>query len=641
METMDVVEEILHNDMNGTKIIQDGLVFMVAEFMDTFELIWEEMGITSSVKKNRIDVILQHVRMLFVEMLNDEKEFQTELRSSIASYEKDLLELAHELGEVPYQASGDLKLVELEKSLRTKLNGWNMEKYQRLKSLKKHRETEEMLCKRLELPAHDAGIVEIPTVKQLSEIEENIKYMENQLAEAIEAFKKIRQAVSNLWGDLEMVPGTDFERDLARDDSEASFVLSRNNLNVLKELQTKLEKEQKENFGKAARLREQLKRLCTKLDIDESEQQRASTFCAGFKPSAIQKLREEVNRLEALKVQHIQKFIDGSRKELAEMWDKCFFGEAQRGEFTPAFDENYNEETLAIHEHQVEVMRNYYAANVEIFKLVEKRENMWKKFLEFESKENDPNRLFLNRGGALLKEMKTRNSVQKGLPKVEEELKKVIVLWEKENEKHFLINGEKYLEVIEQQWAIHEQEKKQLKEERQKAKQETIKKEMFTGAKPSTPAKRALTPAKTPISKRLRSNLKSNSTTNSTATTPSRLTCSSVFRSPLTQRANVTSAMSKPPKCSGGKVTKNPRRRSSRISKKFIMKRKSKAPNAGSSSGSSRDSTVIIGQSGGRRRANESLSSCTSYSEFTSGLRNQQADDAALNSTRSQMVTFV
>jgi hypothetical protein len=34
------------------------------------------------------------------------------------------------------------------------------------------------------------------------------------------------------------------------------------------------------------------------------------------------------------------------------------------------------------------------------------------------SKENDPNRLFLNRGGALLKEMKTRNTVQKGLPKV-------------------------------------------------------------------------------------------------------------------------------------------------------------------------------------------------------------------------------
>ena len=38
-----------------------------------------------------------------------------------------------------------------------------------------------MLCKRLALPAHDAGVKEIPTKQQLHEIEENIKYMETQL----------------------------------------------------------------------------------------------------------------------------------------------------------------------------------------------------------------------------------------------------------------------------------------------------------------------------------------------------------------------------------------------------------------------------------------------------------------------------
>jgi hypothetical protein len=38
-----------------------------------------------------------------------------------------------------------------------------------------------MFCKRLTLPAHDAGIKEVPTKQQLNEIEENIKYMENQL----------------------------------------------------------------------------------------------------------------------------------------------------------------------------------------------------------------------------------------------------------------------------------------------------------------------------------------------------------------------------------------------------------------------------------------------------------------------------
>ena len=39
-------------------------------------------------------------------------------------------------------------------------------------------------------------------------------------------------------------------------------------------------------------------------------------------------------------------------------------------------------------------------------------------FLALKNKENDPARLFTNRGGALLKELKMKNAVEKGLPKV-------------------------------------------------------------------------------------------------------------------------------------------------------------------------------------------------------------------------------
>lgn len=631
---VDQVTNMNVQDLNGTKIVQDGLVLMVAEFMQTFETMWEEMGISSSVHKNRLEVILQYVRSLFVDMLNDEKEFMLELKSSIETYERELLDLANELGEVPYQPEGDIKLVELEKTLRTKLNDWNTEKYQRLKTYKKLQETEEMFCKRLTLPAHDAGIKEVPTKQQLNEIEENIKYMENQLAQGIEQFKTIRLSIFNLWDELEKVPETEFEKDMARDDSEASFVLSKNNLNAIKELKAKLEKQQKENFGKAARLREQLKRLWAKLDIEDSEQERCSAACSGFRPSAILKLKAEVEKLEALKVLHIKKFIEGSRRELDEIWDKCYFGESQRREFTPAFDENFNEDALTLHEHQVEVMRNYYEENSAIFKLVEKRENMWKKFLEFESKENDPNRLFLNRGGALLKEMKTRNTVQKGLPKVVEELKNTIASWEHDNENLFLVNGERYLDIMESQWLNHEEEKKRAIAERQKAKKETLNKEMVYGC---TPSKK--TPAKTPQGKRLRSGSKMNSTASSTATTPSRLFQSSVVcRSPLTPRKNLMSALNKPPKVAKGKVVKNQRRRSSRLSKKLAKKVLSKPLNA-TSSGSSRDSTMIVARSR-RAVAKESLSSCTSYTDFASGLREQEPTEV-LNSTRSQMVTFV
>lgn len=44
----------------------------------------------------------------------------------------------------------------------------------------------------------------------------------------------------------------------------------------------------------------------------------------------------------------------------------------------------FTEETLTEHEHQVATVKNYYEENKEMFKLVDKRENLWKKKLEFE-----------------------------------------------------------------------------------------------------------------------------------------------------------------------------------------------------------------------------------------------------------------
>ena len=39
---------------------------------------------------------------------------------------------------------------------------------------------------------------------------------------------------------------------------------------------------------------------------------------------------KEVERLQELKRQHMQKFIDSIRKELLALWDKCYLGEEQR-----------------------------------------------------------------------------------------------------------------------------------------------------------------------------------------------------------------------------------------------------------------------------------------------------------------------
>ena len=44
----------------------------------------------------------------------------------------------------------------------------------------------------------------------------------------------------------------------------------------------------------------------------------------------------------------------------------------------------FTDEALSLHEHQVQVMGNYFKENEHIFVKVEKRESVWKKKIEFE-----------------------------------------------------------------------------------------------------------------------------------------------------------------------------------------------------------------------------------------------------------------
>ena len=83
--------------------------------------------------------------------------------------------------------------------------------------------------------------------------------------------------------------------------------------------------------------------------------------------------------------------------------------------------ENYTEELLATHEHQVEVMKGYYEDNKEMFRLIERRNMTWDKLKELEAKSSDPNR-FANRGGNLLKEEREKKALQKSYPKVKLDL---------------------------------------------------------------------------------------------------------------------------------------------------------------------------------------------------------------------------
>ncbi|KFO30799.1 Protein regulator of cytokinesis 1 [Fukomys damarensis] len=154
----------------------------------------------------------------------------------------------------------------------------------------------------------------------------------------------------------------------------------------------------------------QIQELWDRLQIPEEEREAVAMSMTGSNAKVRKALQLEADPLEELKMQNTKKTESLLQQHDAEI---------------------------------VQLKKSYYEVHKELCEGVQKWEENWRLFLEFERKASDPSR-FTNRGGNLLKEEKQRANLQKTLPKLEEELKTGIEMWEQERSTAFLVNGQKF-----------------------------------------------------------------------------------------------------------------------------------------------------------------------------------------------------
>ena len=193
--------------------------------------------------------------------------------------------------------------------------------------------------------------------------------------------------------------------------------------------------------------------------------------------------------MEELKKANIEQFIINLRNELNDIWDRCFYSDNQKNAFQALHSIDFSEELLEKHEAELDRMKEYEALNRELFVKVEKRQEIWSKFMELERRAKDPSRLMHARGTALLEEEKERNKVNKTLPRVEQELHELIQQWEQDHGRDFRVRGVSFAAFILEQKEEHIRGLEMEKMAREKAKKENLLHETRFGAKPSTPAK--------------------------------------------------------------------------------------------------------------------------------------------------------
>ncbi|XP_023128588.2 protein regulator of cytokinesis 1-like isoform X2 [Amphiprion ocellaris] len=475
--------------------------------------IWDEIGIPEEQRVQRTNDVNKHIKGLLDLMIVEEEGLKKRLMKSIESCREELSQLCSELQLPPFEEEEGCSMLQMEKNSRTRLEVMKEHKKQRMEEIKDLTAKDRELCDIMCTTPFSIDPNSVPSLKQLEAYRAYLDDLTKEKERRHEEFVSIKKEIVVYMDDLEQQPETSFETDVMCEDEE-EFCLSNDNIAALKLLLSQLQERKAENELRCLGLRTKIQELWERLRIPQEDRDAFAEHMVKSKKKNIEALQTEVQRLEVLKMQSMKSVIEAIRAEIALLWEKCFYSQEQQQAFVPYHDEDFTEELLNLHEAEVSTLKKYYEAHSELFEGVSKWQDNWTLYLELDKKANDPSR-FNNRGGNLLKEEKQRSDLQKSLPKLEKNLKAQIDAWEEQHCKEFLVNGQKFLEYVQQQWDHHHSEKEKEKLERQMKKTKQTQEDMLYGTVMRTPSKRRLAGTPTPVKVRKLNGTSTISTPNS------------------------------------------------------------------------------------------------------------------------------
>ncbi|KAM6315736.1 protein regulator of cytokinesis 1-like [Podargus strigoides] len=481
--------------MRKSEVLAAEAVSCLNRAMAALRGIWEEIGIPEEQRLERTDVVKKHIKGLLDTMVAEEESLKERLLKSIAVSRKELDTLCRELQLEPFEEE-ESTILQMEKSLRTRVEVLLEQKKDRKQELKALQEQDRDLCDILCTAPLCIDSNAVPSLEDLDRYRRHLASLSAEKEQRREEFVSSKRQIILLMEELDHTPDTSFERDVVCEDEE-SFCLSTDNIAALQTLLQQLEARRSRNEAVCTDLRSRIVALWERLQVPAEERQSSAVHTAGSRARIMKALQMEVDRLEELKLQNMKSVIQAIRAELAGFWDKCFYSQEQREAFSPYNDEDYTETLLKLHDAEVQKMKTYHETHRDLFEAVQKWEEKWKLFLELERKATDPSR-FTNRGGNLLKEEKQRVKLQKTLSKLQEELEIRVQAWEQEHEGAFLVKGQQFMEYVAEQWQLYHLEKEKEKQERQLKKSRQTETEMLYGNTLRMPMKRRVLGSPTP-----------------------------------------------------------------------------------------------------------------------------------------------
>lgn len=292
-------------------------------------------------------------------------------------------------------------------------------------------------------------------------MEEEIQRCQNEFRARTQYLDKCVKQIVDLWMMLGLLPKDDrdsdlyqlYDADVTAPEKLALYnkLVSDDNIHDIEQRIKELETLQQEREFRKQEIVHRLNHLWDRLKVPKHERDAFRQKHNGLKEQDIQEYEKLVNDLSKLKSERLDDFIQGARDDLVRLWDQLYFSREERQQFKPAFEEQYSDTLLDLHEKEISRLQLLVEDRRYILDRIERYMKLTEEVKEFEEITNDPSRLF-SRGqrdpGRLLREERFRKRIARELPKVKHELEGALLEFEVTHDKPFCVYGKPYLKEI-------------------------------------------------------------------------------------------------------------------------------------------------------------------------------------------------
>ncbi|VVD05062.1 unnamed protein product [Leptidea sinapis] len=429
----------------------------VRAMMEELWLIWSHMGVDESSKYTNISKLVQIHKDFHLEVISETREKMKALEAQVEKLKKETEELSRCLSvEITIlDFKEDMALVDYKRELEAQIAGYREQVEQRRVKRDRLLEWQRDLADKLGVTIHELKEVPLPSEEELDRLKDHLEMLQAERDKRVEIFLNNQTEIKDIMDRLYIKPQNKFEQ-LVVSSLSVDFKVTDINMDRLAQLRQDLQEKYEQTNNRVLELRERLVKLWDCLEEDQIYRDNFLQAHPGCNPPTENAIKEELKRCDQIKRQKIGVFVANVRTKIKLMWDNIMYSTKEREEFVHYYQDIFTEDTLTLHELYLDKITKFYNENKHIFDLVMTRKNLWLKML----------------------------------PKIEAEIRDLVMHYEQTSENVFTVDGKPLLQMMQDDWESRKAERQNKLSARKQA------------LTPSTPSFRSL--ATSPLGKRNR-----------------------------------------------------------------------------------------------------------------------------------------